>query len=96
MADSYCNEIQSNPPTMSVRYDRFCVILFFLLLCFAKVSGQLCSNPGQNPLTPFPVCGNAIFSQSSVPACNGLKMVTYCTGDGVEYRDINPYYYQIT
>jgi gliding motility-associated-like protein len=56
----------------------------------------MCTNPGQNPLTPFPVCGNLIFTQNIVPACNGLPMVTRCGADGASYRDFNPFYYQFT
>ena len=82
---------------MTFQRCRFCLLLFlFLCQIHGTVSAQLCPNPGQNPLTPFPVCGNLVFTQNIVPACNGLPMVTRCGGDGVGYRDFNPYYYQFT
>ena len=83
--------------SMTFQRCRFCLFIFCWLLIYqGSLSAQLCTNPGQNPLNPFPVCGNLVFTQNTVPACNGLPMVTKCGGDGVAYRDFNPYYYQFT
>ncbi|MCX6263062.1 MAG: hypothetical protein NTZ47_00775 [Bacteroidetes bacterium] len=82
---------------MTFQRSRFCLfIICWLLIYQGSLSAQMCTNPGQNPLTPFPVCGNLVFTQNIVPACIGLPMVTRCGGDGVSYRDFNPYYYQFT
>ncbi|MEI6583066.1 MAG: PKD-like domain-containing protein [Chitinophagia bacterium] len=82
---------------MTFQRSRFCLFIFcWLLINQGSLLAQLCTNPGQNPLNPFPVCGNLVFTQNSVPACNGLPMVTKCGGDGVAYRDFNPFYYQFT
>ena len=82
---------------MTFQRSRSCLFIICLLLIYqGSLSAQMCTNPGQNPLTPFPVCGNLIFTQNIVPACNGLPMVTRCGADGVSYRDFNPYYYQFT
>ena len=83
--------------SMTFQRSRFCLFIFCWLLIFqGSISAQMCTNPGQNPLTPFPVCGNLVFTQNIVPACNGLSMVTRCAADRIDYRDFNPFYYQFT
>jgi len=55
---------------------------------------NMCSALGQNPATAFPVCGTAVFSQSTVPVCGGLSIPGPCSSDGV--TDKNPFWYQFT
>jgi gliding motility-associated-like protein len=79
---------------MTFQRCRFCLFIFCWLLIYqGSLSAQLCTNPGQNPLTPFPVCGKGVFIQNTVPACNGLPIANKC---GSGYRDFNPFYYQFT
>lgn len=81
---------------LNQRFRHYLYLFIIVGFLHGNLNAQTCPNPGQNPLTPFPACGNLIFAQSSVPACNGMQMVTRCSGDGVIYKDINPYYYQFT
>lgn len=73
-------------------------IFLFLVVSCLSVSGwsQACPTLGQNPVSAFPVCGINVFSQSSVPACNGSRIPSPCSGDGVPYADLNPYWYKFT
>jgi gliding motility-associated-like protein len=73
-------------------------IFLFLFFTCLSVSGwsQACPGLGQNPTSAFPVCGVNVFTQSSVPACNGTRMPTPCGNDGAPYADINPYWYKFT
>lgn len=67
------------------------VILFFVY----TVSGQNgCTTLGQNPNTAFPVCGTTVFSQNTVPSCNGANIPVPPCGPG--YTDVNPFWYKFT
>ena len=74
------------------------VTLFFVLLCWID-TGKLwaqCTTLGQTPTTAFPVCGNTVFQQTTVPLCtNNPNLYTPCT-DGAAYADKNPFYYKFT
>ena len=52
-----------------------------------------CTTLGQTPSTAFPVCGTNTFSQSTVPACPGAIVPTYCAQ---AIPDANPFYYKFT
>ena len=69
----------------------FALIALCLLQQF--VSGQTCTNLGQNPQTAFPVCGATVFTQNSVALC-GNRAVTGPCGSGL--TDRNPYWYKFT
>jgi len=73
------------------------ILLIIITLCFNYINwAQPCSNLGQTPATAFPVCGTAIFQQSSVPACVNNVVPTNCPNDGNVYQDLNPYWYKFT
>jgi len=56
---------------------------------------QVCTNPGQTPATAFPLCGRGVFSQTTVPICDGtLLPAIHCPGDQI--RDRNPYWYKFS
>jgi gliding motility-associated-like protein len=66
--------------------------LFFYSWLAAQV---VCTAPGQNPSTAFPVCGTSTFTQTSVPICGGRPMAFRgCGNDGL--TDINPFWYKFT
>ncbi|MDB5207754.1 MAG: hypothetical protein JWR72_2829 [Flavisolibacter sp.] len=72
----------------------FITIILFLFL-HSSLAAQVCTAPGQNPSTAFPVCGTSIFSQTSVPICGGRPMpFRGCGNDGL--TDINPFWYKFT
>ena len=72
--------------------------LIFSLICLLAAGGtyaQGCSNPGQTPSTAFPICGQAVFTQTSVPICPGRTLPSiHCPNAGL--TDRNPYYYKFT
>ncbi len=71
----------------------FSGLLFWIHL---SVSGQIiCTAPGQNPQTAFPVCGTSTFTQTSVPLCGG-KPVPSPTCNSYPLTDINPFWYKFT
>mgnify|MGYP003330442577 CR=1 FL=1 len=70
------------------------LILIFLLPFSADA--QTCTALGQNPQTAFPVCGTAVFSQSSVNICGDRAVVSRCTSAGLLFTDKNPYWYKFT
>ena len=69
------------------------------LLCFISFSlvkaQSICTAPGQNPGTAFPVCGTATFIQNTVPLCGG-RPVAYKACSNLVLTDINPYWYKFT
>ncbi|MBC8033340.1 MAG: gliding motility-associated C-terminal domain-containing protein [Chitinophagaceae bacterium] len=69
--------------------------LFLFLVAGFSAFSQNCPNPGQNPLTAFPVCGTSVFTQNSVPTCSGTLLPSPpCRKDDV--ADVNPYWYKFT
>jgi gliding motility-associated-like protein len=56
---------------------------------------QTCINPGQTPVSAFPVCGNEAFSQTNVPICGNLNVPVPCF-DGASYQNKNPFWYKFT
>lgn len=74
--------------------------VFLLLICCllkANVFAQYCTNPGQTPATAFPVCGNSVFQQNTVPLCDTKPIyVPGCEGTGADYSGKNPYWYKFT
>lgn len=69
------------------------LLLFISILTGYAVSAQTCTTLGQNPGTAFPVCGTAVFNQSTVPPCGGATITAPgCTL--VSLSDINPYWYK--
>jgi hypothetical protein len=69
------------------------MLLGFIFQC-AKLSAQPCTALGQNPQTAFPVCGTAVFNQSSVGICGNVAVPSACPG--VVFTDKNPYWYKFT
>jgi len=66
------------------------LLLIFTLPSLAQV---VCTAPGQNPSTAFPVCGTSVFTQASVPLCGGK---TIPAGGCGAVTDVNPYWYKFT
>ena len=69
-------------------------LIIISLFAVSKTQAQTCSAPGQNPETAFPVCGTAVFSQSSVPLCGNRSVASDCPGN--IFTDKNPYWYKFT
>lgn len=71
-------------------------VLVLILFTVVRLQAQTCNTPGQTPSTAFPVCGSTVFKQSTVPLCEtGSIPVPGCEGDGLNYTDINPFWYRI-
>jgi gliding motility-associated-like protein len=73
--------------------------IFFLVLSVTVLSyslvAQVCTQPGQNPATAFPVCGTNVFTQQTVPNCGGRRLPSpNCGSDPLS--DINPFWYKFT
>ena len=74
---------------------RALIIAFNCLLMVYGGFAQVCTNAGQTPNTAFPLCGRGVFSQATVPLCDGTLLPTvHCQGDGL--RDKNPYWYKFS
>ena len=72
--------------------------VLFLFIIFPKYLLSQCPNNGQNPSTALPVCGTAVFSQTSVPHCTGKDVAvpqSVCSGN-TGLSDVNPFYYKFT
>jgi len=65
------------------------------ILFAANSIAQTCTNPGQTPVSAFPVCGNEAFAQSNVPLCGNLNVPVPCF-DGASYQNKNPFWYKFT
>jgi gliding motility-associated-like protein len=71
------------------------IVLVVILFITIKLNAQtVCTAPGQNPSTAFPVCGTSTFNQASVPLCGRRPIPSPCPNDGI--TDINPYWYKFT
>ncbi|HEX8331238.1 MAG TPA: PKD domain-containing protein, partial [Segetibacter sp.] len=74
---------------------KFFFIVLFTFCAALKISAQICTAPGQNPSTAFPVCGTSTFSQNTVPICGGRALPSpSCINNGL--RDVNPFWYKFT
>ncbi len=65
-----------------------------LLLLVLSSRAQLCTNPGQTPVTAVLVCGSATLNVSTPSFC-GQNTVPVPCGDGFNYRDINPNFFRM-
>lgn len=71
------------------------MLLIFIVVCsLEKVTGQTCTELGQNPGTAFPVCGIKEFLQSEVKLCGNRTVPSPCNNDLI--TDKNPYWYKFT
>lgn len=77
---------------------RLSLLLFvFFSFCYNLCCAQTCSTRGQTPGTAFPICGNKVFEQSTVPLCSTHRLtVPGCDNRVTEYRDLNPFWYKFT
>lgn len=66
-----------------------------LCICSFLKAQVVCTTPGQNPSTAFPVCGTSTFKQTSVPLCGG-RQVPSPTCNTYPLTDINPFWYKFT
>src|SRR5690348_8071762 len=68
---------------------------FFLILSACAMGQSVCTTPGQNPATAFPVCGTGTFSQTSVPLCGGTRVPSPACNN-YPLTDVNPFWYKFT
>lgn len=73
------------------------ITFFSLILLLISVTGssQVCTTLGQTPYSAFPVCGDSVFVQNSVPTCVNKTIPNNCPKT-VVYDDRNPYWYRFT
>jgi gliding motility-associated-like protein len=72
------------------------LIILSLFLYSSLAAQVVCTAPGQNPSTAFPVCGTSTFTQTSVPICGGRPMPFKGCGANSGLTDINPFWYKFT
>jgi hypothetical protein len=72
----------------------FLTALFLSFIGFVKAQ-VVCTTPGQNPSSAFPVCGTSTFTQTSVPLCGG-RTVPAPTCNTYPLTDVNPFWYKFT
>lgn len=72
------------------------VVAWVLIILFPNyLLAQNCTALGQTPASAFPVCGESVFTQTTVPICGNTPVsVPGCPGGG--YSDKNPFWYQFT
>ncbi len=76
---------------------KFSILFFFVFVFSGELSAQPpCSVLGQNPETAFPVCGTAVFVQSTVPFCGGRLIPSPCPDLDSIITDVNPFWYKFT
>lgn len=72
---------------------KYFLLIIPVILTTLSLSGQTCTQLGQNPNTAFPVCGTSVFKQSVVPICGGVSLpATNCQS----FPDKNPFWYTFT
>lgn len=74
------------------------ILILGLLAAASRARAQSgCTALGQTPETAFPVCGDQVFKQTSVPICtNHAVTIPSCAGDQAGYADKNPFWYKFT
>lgn len=73
------------------------LLLFMLLLSFGSSWAQAgCDGPGQKPSSAFPVCGTSVFTQTTVPLCDGQPLPSPTCRSSGGVRDVNPFWYKFT
>jgi gliding motility-associated-like protein len=79
----------------SIRMKKYCLLVLY---CFSTtltlLKAQPCTTLGQTPSSAFPVCGGAVFNQTTVPNCGGTAIPVPPCGTG--YDDRNPLFYKFT
>lgn len=68
-------------------------LILFLAACLYHESFGQCTTRGQTPASAFPVCGDRVFVQNTVPLCSNGFITTGSCG---AYDCINPFFYSFT
>lgn len=55
---------------------------------------QICTNPGQTPITAYPICGTEPFTMNTVTYCGSTAVPVSCPG-GFNYINTNPTYFRM-
>lgn len=72
------------------------IIVVFVFVNADLAAQVVCTVPGQNPATAFPVCGSSSFVQTTVPLCGGRRLPFGGCGQNSGLTDINPFWYKFT
>lgn len=73
------------------------LLLLISLAWFCTLQAQtVCDGPGQKPSKAFPVCGTSVFTQTTVPLCEGQPLPSPTCRSTGGIRDVNPYWYKFT
>ena len=70
------------------------VVLILIVITVSNLNAQSCTALGQNPTTPFPVCGTTAFDQKNVPICGNKEVPGI--NCGTTLTDKNPFWYKFT
>ncbi len=73
---------------------KFLTGFIFLMMTVTGISQTVCTAPGQNPGTAFPVCGTSVFSQPAVPDCGDRRIPNNNCSNPLSDR--NPFWYKFT
>lgn len=74
----------------------YCIsILLFLLAGSPCARAQLCTNPGQTPVTAVLVCGTESFRASTLQFCGTTTIPTPCAATGFVYSNKNPNFFRM-
>lgn len=70
------------------------LLVLFILLVFTNSKGQVCTIPGQTPVSPITVCGSGTYYMNTAIPCGQSSFPGPCT-DGFPYGDKNPHFFRM-
>ncbi len=70
------------------------ILFFFLLVAGALPAQQICTTPGQTPVSALPVCGSEPFTINTPNYCGNTNIPVPCAG-GFSYQNTNPNFFRM-
>jgi hypothetical protein len=71
------------------------ILLFLVLYCSFAATAQLCTTPGQTPVTAKLVCGTESFYMNTPVYCGNTPVPVPCTASGFSYTNKNPNFFRM-
>jgi gliding motility-associated-like protein len=70
------------------------LLVLLTFFAFSNIRSQVCTTPGQTPVSPLTVCGSATYAMGSAIPCGQSTIPGPCT-DGFPYFDKNPHFFRM-
>lgn len=71
------------------------ILLFLFFFCSAIAKAQLCTTPGQTPVTAKLVCGTESFYMNTPVYCGNTPIPVPCPAGGFSYTNKNPNFFRM-